>query len=130
MPRIALELDYWSDDVATFDPEKVVMKLQRAFPEATVDPTDKSAAEVDRVRAFLDSQDDMSPDIKATMLRQIQGKARRNGPVYNFVVGGISGIAGRYYVSFHSDTEIEAPLKQRIVAFLESMRLGEIEVTK
>ena len=126
--QIVCALKYSSDDVVTFDPEKVIAKLRVAFPEAEVDPADQAAAEVERVRQFAESESDADPHVRSTMLRQIQGKARRNGPVYSFGLAGVTGTAGRYSVSFLSDTEIELSLRQRIVAFLESLGVGTVTV--
>ena len=67
-------LKYSSDDVVTFDPEKVIAKLRVAFPEAEVDPADQAAAEVERVRQFAESESDADPHVRSTMLRQIQVK--------------------------------------------------------
>jgi hypothetical protein len=126
--RIVCGLDYSSDEVAVFDPEKVIARLRSDFPEADVDPTDQSAAEVERVRQFAKSHLDSDSEVQSTVLRQIQGKARRNGPVYSFELAGVTGTAGRYSISFVSDVEIEPSLRQRIVTFLESLKLGSVTV--
>jgi hypothetical protein len=127
--QIACGLYYSSDDVAVFDPEKVVAKLRLAFPDVDIDPTDQSAAEVERIRQFIESKADSDPNVRSTMLRQIQGKARRNGPVYSFSLAGLTGTAGRYSIAFIAEVEIEPSLRQRIVSFLESLGLGTVTVS-
>lgn len=126
--HITCSINYWSDEVATFDPEKVAGKLRAAFPEADVDPTDQAAAEVENLRRRIEPFFDTNPSLK-TMLRQMQGKARRNGPVFAFKMPGIRGTVGRYSVVFMSEVDVEGSLRERIVAFLESLRLGSVKVS-
>src|SRR2546429_113641 len=96
-------LAYWDDHVATFDPEKVVGRLLAAFPDAVVDPTDYSEREVERVLARLEEQAVLEP-ARTTLIQQIKGKARRNGPTYHVAVPAgrlwVKGWAQRYRVGF------------------------------
>ena len=129
--RIASSINYYSDDVATFDPEKVIERLRAAFPEAEVDPTDRSAEDVERVRQFVESQADADSELReqqGALLAQARFKARHNGPVYSFRLADIYGTASRYHVPFHCQTEIHPSVRKRIVAFLKSLKLGRVTV--
>jgi hypothetical protein len=134
--RISCSLSYWSDSVATFDPEKVAIRLLKEFPEATVDPEDRSEAEVQRIRNFLEERRPPIErnDTKDSMLRQIQGKRRRNGPVYGFElpVGQIRirGLMSRYTIDFWADSLLEPLLHDRIFEFLKSLNLETIEFSR
>ncbi len=133
--HIRCGLSYWSDSVATFDPEKVAMRLLKAFPEVIIDPRDRSELEVQRIRDFLEERYPSSEpnEIKDVMLRQIQGKRRRNGPVYGFELPAgptsITGLIARYGLDFWSDAVLDPSLQDRIVGFLKSLNLGTIKVS-
>ena len=134
--RISCELSYGSDSVATFDPEKVATRLLQAFPEAIIDPQDRSEAEVQRIRVFLEERYPSSEpnQTKDTMLRQIQGKQRRNGPVYGFQLPArptpIRGLIARYGIDFSSEAALDHSLQDRITSFLNSLNLGSIKVSR
>jgi hypothetical protein len=134
--RISCELSYWSDSVATFDPEKVATRLLKAFPEAIIDPQDRSEAEVQRIRAFLEERypSNEPSQTKDTVLRQIQGKQRRNGPEYGFQLPAgptrIRGLIARYRIDFSSDAALDQSLQDRIASFLNSLNLGSIKVSR
>jgi hypothetical protein len=131
--RISCELDYWSDSVATFDPVKVAMHLRTAFPESIVDPQDRSELEVQSLHAFLESRE-LPTATKETMLRQIKGKQRTNGPVFGFGLSAglasIRGLISRYRIQFLSDAILEQSLQDRIVGFLNSLKLGTVKISK
>lgn len=126
--RITCKLDVRSETGVAFEPRDVVDRLRTAFPEADVDPTDHSAAEVEQARAVVESQSELPAARRETMLRQIEDKARREGPVYRFTLAGISGFINRFRIIFKSDAPIANPLEQRIVAFLESLGRGTVDV--
>lgn len=129
--RISCTLRYGSDSVVCFDPEKVLVQLLKRFPDGEVDHTDLAAAEVERFREFLDTQPDMTDERRATMLRQIRGKARRNGPRYSFTLpGDITGYTGRYSIDFWHESEIDPTLEKQIVEFLQSLKIGTVDVKK
>ncbi len=129
--NIEAVIDYWGPGVATFDPEKVLWRLKEHFPEAEIDTADRAELEVASLDAFVEQQQ-FEPQTKDTMRRQIRGKSRRNGPVYQFNLtdGGvlIEGRSSRYCVTFRSDQDIEGELRRRIVGFLESLNLGRLVI--
>jgi hypothetical protein len=80
---ISKEIAYWTESVACFDPEKVLGKLVEAFPQVQIDPTDYAEEELNRIRQFAQEHIE-SEERRLNMIRQITGKARRNGPGYHF----------------------------------------------
>src|SRR5690242_10574016 len=95
---ITKEIAYWTESVACFDPEKVLDKLVEAFPQVEIDPIDYAQEELNRFRQFAREHIE-SEETRLTMLDQITGKARRNGPVYHFHLGSEGDVAIRGYVA-------------------------------
>jgi hypothetical protein len=129
---ILLCIDYWSESVICFDPEKVVGKFADAFPDIVIDWTNASELEVQRVQKFLMGSD-ASEETKATMLRQIKGKASRNGPVYNFQIPQgkgcfIKGQATRYSVTIHYEGTLPDQMKHQLVDLLRSLEAGKLSI--
>ncbi|SFH99826.1 hypothetical protein [Planctomicrobium piriforme] len=60
------------------------------------------------------------------MLRQIAGKARRNGPGFNFQLGNLKGQASRYSVYFMADEPIDEEMRTKLIDFLRSLKYGTI----
>jgi hypothetical protein len=130
---LGARIDYWGNDVATFDPEKVVWRLLEVFPAACIDWTDRAEKEVASLDQFLEKSDS-SPEVKDTMRRQIRGKARRNGPCYRFRFDDgdghpIDGRAGRYSVCFRSEEIVNEDTRRRLIDFLKSLSLGKLHLT-
>ncbi len=130
--EISVAIDYWSEGVLCFDPEKVVTKLIDVFPTLEVDPTDWAEVEVQKVAGNLQPSD-AAASVKETMLRQIRGKARRNGPVFNFKLvtdegSVLTGRANRYSVAVRSASSINAECQRRLVALFESFKAGTVTI--
>lgn len=128
--NIAAEIDYYGSSVAVFDPQKVLERLSEAFPMVTIDYQDLAQNEVDSLIDFLDTNKTPEPR-RGHMLRQIQGKASRIGPVYSFSLdvpeqGILSGKAGRYHVTFFFERSLNSAIEQAIIRFLQSLQLGTI----
>ena len=79
---IYCSIDYHSDDVLCFDPQKLLTKLADAFPNVEIDREDLSAKEVAWVAEYTESNSEMPDDRKSMMRQQIAGKQRRMGPAY------------------------------------------------
>jgi hypothetical protein len=131
--NIQAVIEYRGSTVATFDPEKVIWRLKEHFPEANIDTTDWAQREVASLDLFLEGRS-IDPETKQTMMRQIRGKSRRNGPVFrfNFADGhgaAIEGYSSRYRVVFRSADDVEEACRQRITAFLRSLELGSVFVS-
>lgn len=127
--RISATIDYWGEGVTTFDPEKVLTRLESWFPQIIIDSTDYGQAEVERITLFAKSN--FPENRYLEMSRQIQEKNRRNGPVFQFSIeleGGekINGYAKRYEVAFNSENEINNSIKQTIYQFLKTLSNAEI----
>lgn len=129
--NIEAVIKYQGHSVATFDPEKVLLRIIEHFPDAVIDPTDWAQREVAALDSFLD-QRSIAPETKQTMSSQIRGKARRNGPVFKFRLAdsdlgtAIEGYASRYRVGFRSAHDIEQTCRRRITDFLRSLELGDL----
>jgi hypothetical protein len=132
---IQISLDYMSDSVACFDPEKVLWKLSELFPEAIIDEKDYAEVEVQSLASFLTNRgEEITERREAQMLASIKRKARQNGPAFIFMVDSgsgenVSGWARRYGVGFKSGKDIPNDLKARIISFLEGLDLGEVSIS-
>ena len=51
--EIRAQIDYWSEEVAVFDPEKVLDRLSQHFPDITIDPKNYSQDEVEKVTEIV-----------------------------------------------------------------------------
>lgn len=128
--RISADIPYWGPGVATFDPQKVLARLQAAFPAVTIDDRDLAQEEVERFIHFLNTEQTPEPR-RSSILREIRGKATRNGPAYNFVVktdhdGILRGQVARYHVSFTADQVLTLETELAIIRFLRSLQLGTL----
>ena len=131
--ELALEVAYWSESVGCFDPERVLVRVAASFPDAEFDPTDHAEREVASVERFL-AEDDGPDENKASMRRQITGKARRNGPVYRFRLrmpsgAAVDGGASRYRVWLRPCGPLAPEERGRLHAFLASLELGTPKLT-
>ena len=128
---IEIHLDYFSG-VTCFDPEKVMLRLLDAFPEASTDWQDHAAAELQRVIAFVhDKHNEVPPEHGEQMVASIRRKTWQNGPAFLFHLGGgpdarVKGWVRRYQVGFESGEKIVEDLRLRVVRFLEGLGLGEV----
>jgi hypothetical protein len=126
--KITAQIDFWGEGVATFAPDKVIDRLEQWFPTVIIDPKDYSQDEVDQITNFVQQAE---PEKRAYMIEQIKRKNRHNGPTYRFTFESqtgqmIEGYARRYSVYFMSEEEIDDATQNKIVEFLESLKLGEI----
>lgn len=129
---IRLTLDYWSDGVLCLDPEKVLVKLKQVFPTLEADLTDWAEREVQQLAERLQPSD-ASDATKETMLRQIRGKQRRNGPVYHFRIPQtnepeLTGMVSRYGMHLRAAGELASERQAQIVALLESFGAGRVSI--
>ena len=81
---IYCSIDYYSESVLCFDPQKLLSKLSDAFPNVEIDREDLSAKEVAWVTEYTESNSEMQDAHKEMMRRQIAGKQSRMGPDYRF----------------------------------------------
>jgi hypothetical protein len=127
-------LDYWGVEVGTFDPEKVLARMRSAFPQLTSDFHDHANDEVENVVKSLKGNC-ASESTEAAIKRQIQGKTRRNGPVYRFKIrfdSGelIEGMTSRYSVQFTLPDNANSATLGQIENFLRELDLGRPEVLR
>ena len=73
--RILLaSIDFQSQDVFCFDPEKVAHRAQQYFgDELAIDPTDHAAGEIDDVETFLAGKPDADPEQAQQMRDEVLG---------------------------------------------------------
>lgn len=124
---ITCSIDYHSDSVLCFDPQKVLTKLLAAFPAVEADRNDLSAQEVAWVSEYTDSAANMPDEQKEMMRRQILGKQTRNGPVYRFIYSdSITGQVQRYSVVFKTDGCFGNEDAEAIREFMSTLEAGVI----
>jgi hypothetical protein len=129
---IEVHLDYSSESVICFDPEKVILKLQEEFPETSTDWKDQAEAELQSVSAFLqDRGSNLSKRNGEHMVVSIRRKTWQNGPAFLFKLHidrgiEVSGWARRYRVGFESEADLPENIKLRLIRFLEGLGLGKI----
>jgi hypothetical protein len=128
--EIEAKIDYWGESFATFDPEKVAVRLIKTFPKVKVDFVDLSRDEVARFIYYAENHKIAEP-IRIRMEEQLNQKAARNGPIYKFKLEFppntvITGYIKRYRVSFKSEQELNEDIENQVVQFLESLKLGKI----
>jgi hypothetical protein len=126
---LGIRLSFWDDAVGAFEPAKVVGQLRRAFPAAEIDATDTHRTLLQR-ELELFSRPDVNLDSRETMIRQAWGSYQRNGPRYQFVVPfpsghRVRGAARRLCVSFWVPHGLSAEHREQLLAFLQSLRMGE-----
>lgn len=131
---IELAINYWSESVMCFDPEKVLATLAKALPNLVVDPTDWAEREVEQVARDIQSLK-LADETRQVMLRQIRGKARRNGPVFTFHWMTDNGTAMEGHVSRYSmwirmPAEIAPAYQGTIVDVFKSFGAGEIQISE
>jgi hypothetical protein len=127
--RLGIDLDFWDDAVGAFEPAKVLRQLRRAFPDAEIDPTDHQ-----RVRLLREveswSRDEVKPEQREKLVRQSWGLYQTNGPTYRFVLPfpsghRVSGGTRRLSVWFRVPAGLPSEHRERVLAFLRSLRMGE-----
>ncbi len=126
--EIRSQIDPSGEGVAVFDPSKVLDRLEQYFPKVDIDPKDYSQEDVDKITKFVQETD---PEKKAFLITSYRDKNRRNGPTYKFSLNLVNGIkieghARRYSVAFRSEGEVDEETRNKIIEFLESLKLGEI----
>jgi hypothetical protein len=124
--ELGVYLDYHSADVGTFDPGKVILRVQEAFPDAILDPLDYSDQEVRRI---VKKYGDLPQG--SVMVRQIKDKQQRNGPSFRFEIpaaaGPMVGFARRYEVRVTVPDATDDATVAKLREFLKGLTLGEPE---
>lgn len=128
-PWLGLRLDFWDDTAGAFEPAKVVRLLRRTFPDAEVDPTDHQHIRLERELEYW-SRSEVTPEQRATLVRQSWGLYKTNGPTYRFVVPFASGHrplgqARRMSMGFWLPSGLPAEYRESLASFLRSLRMGE-----
>ena len=129
---IELAINYWSEGVLCFDPEKVLARLEKALPSLVIDPTDWAEREVEQVTRHIQSRQ-LEDEARQVMLRQIKGKSRRNGPVFQFRMvtddgTTIDGHVSRYSMWIRMPAQIAPAYQGKIVDVFNSFGAGEIHI--
>ena len=128
---IYCSIDYHSDAVLCFDPQKLLNKLSDAFPNVEIDRDDLSAKEVAWVAEYTESNSEMPDDSKNMMRQQIAGKQRRMGPAYRFQFSdAISGHVNRYSIVFKTDGNFPDADVKTIREFMSTLGAGTISEGK
>lgn len=117
------------DVICSFDPTKVIARLQKAFPEIVVASKDYAWRDYDTFRSTMGLTDESGA------LGVAARDARRRGPVWLFrlPVEGVEPIRGkaeRHFVGFHSEVPFPEPLRTRLIQFTENLRFAPCVITK
>ncbi len=124
---LSCSIDYYSDSVLCFDPQKLLSKLSDAFPNVQIDREDLSAKEVAWVTEYTEAQSEMSDDRKTMMQQQIAGKQRRIGPAYRFQFSDtVTGHVNRYSIIFKTDGDFGEDDAKSIREFMSTLGAGTI----
>ena len=124
---ITCSIDYYSDSVLCFDPQKLLNKLSEAFPNIEIDREDLSGKEVAWVTEYTESNSEMRDARKEMMRQQIAGKQRRMGPAYRFQFSDtITGHLNRYSIVFKTDGEFTDDDATTIREFMSTLEAGTI----
>lgn len=127
--RIELRIKYWTDEILTFDPEKVLDRLKKYFLHVDIDPKDYSQEELER---FVDhANKNIEEPTRSIVINQMQGKNRTNGPVFRFKIvlnkkTEITGFTNRYHIEFKSEEEFDSNSEKIIIDFFKSLNYGQI----
>ena len=126
---LQIELDYWDDAVGAFEPAKVVRQVQRAFPDAELDPTDHQRVRLLR-ELELWAQHGSGGELGDYMVAKFWELYQTNGPSYRYVVPfpsghRVSGSVWRFGVGFKLPAELPPEHRQQLLDFLLSLRMGE-----
>ena len=129
--RLDVRLDFWDDGVVAFEPAKVLRRLQRAFPQAEIDPTDHQQTRLLRELEGW-SRGVPDPKVREQLVRQSWGLYRTNGPTYRFVIPfpsghRVTGAVRRLSVGFALPPGLPPAAREQLAAFLRSLRPGEPE---
>ena len=124
---LSCSIDYFSDSVLCFDPQKLLTKLSDAFPKVEIDREDLSAKEVAWVSEYTEAQSEMSDEHKILIQKQIAGKQRRVGPAYRFQFSDtVTGHVNRYSIIFKTDGDFREDDAKSIRDFMATLGAGTI----
>lgn len=121
---VSAKIEYDSDSVICFDPNKIVFRLMEEFPEIIVCFEDYSWRDHDlfKRRGAYEGA-----------IRTAENDARRRAPIYIFRFRNsdeqiIKGKAERYFITIKSNKKIPTKLKQRLLLFFDSFKIKEVEI--
>ena len=124
---LSCSIDYDSDSVLCFDPQKLLSKLSDAFPSIEIDREDLSAKEVAWVTEYTQAHTEMTHDLKIMMQQQIAGKQRRIGPAFRFRFSDtVTGHVNRYSLIFKTDGDFGEDDANAIREFMATLGAGTI----
>ncbi len=122
-----------SSGVGCFDPMAVLIRMQEVFgPDLEYDPADQSAiryVKAIQTAAKLGKPADWLPVLSAARVVQAEGprhEFRLRVGAETFVTGGVDRYSVR--VMCGGEAEFPEPSRGRFVAFLRSLRLGQVRV--
>jgi hypothetical protein len=127
--NIWLNIDYHDGGVLTFDPGKILDRVEEYFPQVEIDPTDYGWEEVERLTNFFNEQ--FAEPNRSSIINSIRGKYRRNSPTYKFKIlmsdaMEINGHARRYSVRFACEKVFDVTTEKTIIKLMQSLNYGEI----
>jgi hypothetical protein len=126
---IEASIEYWDENVLTFDPEKVAIRLRKYFTQVLIDPKDYSMDELERFIKY--ANENIEEPNRSRMISSMRGKNWANGPTFRFKIPleneiEITGHTKRYRIAFESKQDIDSETEKTIIDFLKSLKYGEI----
>jgi hypothetical protein len=115
------------------DPAKVIHQLREALPEASVQPEDWAAIELQQAETFFAQELQTEPQgPAAAVVRMLRRKAHQFGPSFGIAVPRIDadmivGCVRPVGVTFLFDEPLKDELMARLLSFLRSLGVGKIE---
>jgi hypothetical protein len=124
---LTLRINYRTDCVGAFDPQKVVGLVKRAFADTIIDPLDYQEMRLKRELDFFSQVPD--PERRERMVRRAWRDAWDNGPTLRFEIprdGGepIKGMARRYRISFELPEGLDEATRNRLEGLLKGLAMG------
>jgi hypothetical protein len=127
--RIEIWLNYWSDEVLSFNPEKVIIRLRKYFPQVETDWKDQSRFWFEKFFQSVKEKGLEPPDFI------IEDKWRlfaANSPTFLFRIltetnTEITGLSNRWQIEFESKQKFDSDTERTIIDFLKSLEYGKIK---
>ena len=116
-------------------PEELILRIKEAFPGALTSVEEALSAEARRVQASFEASGRADDEIARSIVRSLQNKAERMGPVYRFsmVMDASAKVHGHVrpgHITFFYEGIPSDDSERAILSFLSSLNLGSVETTE
>lgn len=127
--RIEMWLNYWNDEVLSFNPEKIMVRLRKYFPQVETDWKDQSRFQFEK---FLQNVKEKGLEPPVFIIEDKWRLLAENSPTFLFKILTeknieITGLVNRWRIEFESKQKIDSETEKIIIDFLKSLQYGEIK---